>query len=82
MERLQRIQNELKALRGMIAEVQAKCRLWKIRAEQEEQTSSEPSEEFSTGVDVAVRQMKRDLAKYRRRSQYLLEQWRQHGEVS
>lgn len=82
MDRRQRIQNELKALRGMIAEVQAKCRLWKMRAEQEQASLSEPSEEFSAGVDEAVRQMKRDLAKYRRRSQYLLEQWRQYGEVS
>jgi len=87
MDRREAILEELLMIKGMIAEVQAKCKLWKIRAaeEQARQVSVgepvEPTAEFQEGVEAAAFQMNRDLAKYCRRIRELSEELRQYGEV-
>jgi hypothetical protein len=79
MDRRQELWEELMGIRGMIAEVQAKSRLLKNRVKQEEQLHPEPTQEFAEEAIRAVRQMKRDLAKYQQRLLQLLDEWRQYG---
>lgn len=72
-EQKQELLDEAMGLKGMIAEVQSKARLLKLRMQREQTERSKagdpmiPSESLQEDVRQSVEQMKDDLAKYSQR---------------
>lgn len=64
---------EAMGLKGMIAEIQAKARLWKMKAENERDgVTYDP--DFMEHADNAAEQMEEDLATYSQRLQEICEE--------
>lgn len=68
--------DEAFGLKGMIAEVQAKARLWKNKAikEQERVVCGDLDYQFVEEADCAADQMEEDLAKYSQRLDEICEE--------
>ena len=64
---------EAMGVKGMIAEIQAKARFWKFKAQNERDRQLvngepvEPTDELLAEMNQAAAQMERDLAKYSNR---------------